>query len=130
MTPSLSPNSSYLFATKKSETTHTPTAMRSTFRDIDIRSRSHTTYVSEKDSQTIASSKPVQKQGVFKMRKLSRREQVLAHFVKGQDMSIKDISAKVKGCSEKTIQRELNSLVLDHVIERIGEKRWSRYILR
>lgn len=66
----------------------------------------------------------------FQMRKQSRREQILALFVKGVDVSIKDIAARIKGCSEKTIQRELNALLYDGVIERIGEKRWSRYILR
>jgi hypothetical protein len=68
--------------------------------------------------------------GIFKARKVSRREQILGVFVRGRDISIKDISAKVKGCSEKTIQRELNTLVYDHLLERIGEKRWSRYVLR
>ena len=66
----------------------------------------------------------------FQMKKLSRREQILALFVRGVDVSIKDIAARIKGCSEKTIQRELNALLYDNVIERIGEKRWSRYILR
>ncbi len=66
----------------------------------------------------------------FQMKKLSRREQILALFVKGVDVSIKDIAARIKGCSEKTIQRELNALLYDNVIERIGEKRWSRYVLR
>jgi hypothetical protein len=66
----------------------------------------------------------------FQMKKMSRREQILALFVKGVDVSIKDIAARIKGCSEKTIQRELNALLYDNVIERIGEKRWSRYVLR
>lgn len=66
----------------------------------------------------------------FQMRKSGRREQILALFVKGVDVSIKDIAARIRGCSEKTIQRELNALLYDNVIERIGEKRWSRYILR
>lgn len=66
----------------------------------------------------------------FQMKKLSRRDQILALFVRGVDVSIKDITARIKGCSEKTIQRELNSLLYDNVIERIGEKRWSRYVLR
>lgn len=66
----------------------------------------------------------------FQNRKQTRREQIVSLFVKGVDVSIKDISARIKGCSEKTIQRELNVLVLDNVIERIGEKRWSRYVLR
>lgn len=66
----------------------------------------------------------------FQMRKQSRRDQILTLFVKGVDVSIKDIAARIKGCSEKTIQRELNALLYDGIIERIGEKRWSRYILR
>lgn len=66
----------------------------------------------------------------FQMKKTSRREQILALFVRGVDVSIKDIAARIKGCSEKTIQRELNALLYDNVIERIGEKRWSRYVLR
>lgn len=66
----------------------------------------------------------------FQMRKQSRRDQILGLFVRGVDVSIKDIAAKIKGCSEKTIQRELNALLYDNVIERIGEKRWSRYVLR
>lgn len=66
----------------------------------------------------------------FQMRKSGRREQILALFVKGVDVSIKDIAVRIKGCSEKTIQRELNALLYDNVIERIGEKRWSRYVLR
>jgi hypothetical protein len=66
----------------------------------------------------------------FQTRKHSRREQILALFVKGVDVSIKDIASRIRGCSEKTIQRELNTLLYDNVIERIGEKRWSRYMLR
>ena len=66
----------------------------------------------------------------FQMKKLTRRDQILALFVRGVDVSIKDIAARIKGCSEKTIQRELNALLYDNIIERIGEKRWSRYVLR
>lgn len=75
-----------------------------------------------KEGRTISSS--------FQMRKNGRREQILALFVKGVDVSIKDIATRIRGCSEKTIQRELNSLLADNLIERIGEKRWSRYVLR
>ena len=66
----------------------------------------------------------------FQLRKNTRMDQILALFVKGVDISIKDISTRIKGCSEKTIQRELNNLVSNGKIQRIGEKRWSRYILR
>ncbi len=42
-------------------------------------------------------------------------------------ISIKDISLSFTDCSEKTIQRELNNLVLKGKLKKIGAKRWSRY---
>jgi len=62
-------------------------------------------------------------------RKQNRREQIISLFTKGVEISIHDISKKVIGCSIKTLQRELNSLVIDKKIDRIGDKRWSKYIL-
>ncbi|HVZ75670.1 MAG TPA: hypothetical protein VG934_00100 [Candidatus Paceibacterota bacterium] len=43
-------------------------------------------------------------------------------------VSIKDIAKVVKGCSEKTIQRELANLIKQGLVERRGEKRWSLYV--
>ena len=42
-------------------------------------------------------------------------------------VSIKDISLTFTDCSEKTIQRELNTLVSKGQLKKIGSKRWSRY---
>ncbi len=61
-------------------------------------------------------------------RKLSRREEVLK-TLSSVPVSIKEVSEKVLGCSEKTLQRELNALVDKRQAIRVGEKRWSRYIL-
>jgi len=83
--------------------------------------------------ETIMSYKEKIKEDIsssFQMRKQSRKEEVLSLFVRGVDVSIKDISARIRGCSEKTIQRELNTLLFEDRIERIGEKRWSRYVLK
>jgi len=44
-------------------------------------------------------------------------------------ISIKDISSQFIDCSEKTIQRELNALVLKGELKKTGSKRWSRYSL-
>lgn len=41
--------------------------------------------------------------------------------------SIKDISLSFLDCSEKTIQRELNALVIAGKLTKSGSKRWSRY---
>ncbi len=37
--------------------------------------------------------------------------------------------AELKAISEKTVQRELNSMIMNGLIIKKGEKRWSRYIL-
>jgi len=44
--------------------------------------------------------------------------------------SIKDISLAFNDCSEKTIQRELNALVLNGKLVKTGAKRWSRYAIK
>ncbi len=64
--------------------------------------------------------------------KLNRRGVILKLFKnkKGKEFTIKDISYEVSDCSEKTIQRELISLVADGVLEKQGERRWSRYSLK
>ncbi|HVV15265.1 MAG TPA: DeoR family transcriptional regulator [Candidatus Paceibacterota bacterium] len=50
-------------------------------------------------------------------------------FVKShKGVSIKEIAAVVRGCSEKTIQRELAGLIRQGLIQRKGEKRWSIYV--
>ncbi len=53
--------------------------------------------------------------------------------------TIKDIKDKIKttpeqasflvSCSEKTLQRELVSMVKDGVLNKTGKKRWSRYFV-
>ena len=61
--------------------------------------------------------------------KIARRNDVLNIVkVKGQ-VSIKDIVLMLKDVSEKTIQRELFSLVSEGVLKKEGEKRWSVYKL-
>lgn len=48
--------------------------------------------------------------------------------VSGVGASIKDIAATIKGCSEKTIQRELGGLIQAGLVRRVGERRWSQYL--
>ena len=57
------------------------------------------------------------------------RLSVILDFVKkNKGVSIKDIAGVVHGCSEKTIQRELATLIRQGLIERRGERRWSVYL--
>lgn len=62
-------------------------------------------------------------------RKDKRKDKVLEALGKKEDSSIKDIARQVKGCSEKTIQRELNSLIGEGLVNKKGERRWSVYSL-
>lgn len=59
----------------------------------------------------------------------SRRARILTIIEAKGEVSIKDITDIITDVSEKTIQRELNAMIEDNQIKRIGERRWSKYIL-
>lgn len=59
----------------------------------------------------------------------NRRSLIVGLLRTKSNLTIKDFSAVIKGCSDKTIQRELQSLVKSGVLKKEGERRWSRYSL-
>lgn len=59
----------------------------------------------------------------------SRRARILTIIEAKGEVSIKDITDIITDISEKTIQRELNAMIEDNQIKRIGERRWSKYVL-
>ena len=77
----------------------------------------------------------------FDVLKKQRRESILkvVKTING-GATIKDIKDKASvtllktdplvTCSEKTLQRELISMVKDNVLDRMGEKRWSKYFMK
>jgi DNA-binding transcriptional ArsR family regulator len=58
-----------------------------------------------------------------------RRETILSVIKNKQKASIKDISTIIRGVSEKTIQRELLTLIEAGMVLKKGERRWSTYSL-
>lgn len=58
-----------------------------------------------------------------------RREAVVSVIRSKGSVSIKDISTLIRGVSEKTIQRELATLVGAGLVVKQGERRWSTYSL-
>ncbi len=56
-----------------------------------------------------------------------RTKKILTLIKDKKEISIKDISLAFTDCSEKTIQRELNSLISKGQLKKTGAKRWSRY---
>ncbi|TRZ51100.1 hypothetical protein D4R99_04855 [bacterium] len=59
----------------------------------------------------------------------TRRELILSLVREKGELSIKDITAHFSDCGEKTIQRELAALVVNNVLKKTGDRRWSRYSL-
>lgn len=63
-----------------------------------------------------------------------RRDQIITIIKQKGDgkgsVNIKDITDKIRDCSEKTIQRELISMVESGVLKKTGERRWSTYSLK
>lgn len=56
-----------------------------------------------------------------------RREQIVTILKARGTATIKDIANVIKDVSEKTIQRELNAMIEDNIVQRHGERRWSTY---
>ena len=61
--------------------------------------------------------------------KNKRRDLIIQMLRDKNDLTIKEIAAEITDCSEKTIQRELVSLVEKGSLKKTGERRWSRYSL-
>jgi len=71
----------------------------------------------------------------FETLKRQRREEIISIIASSPNgATITDIKSKATGslvsCGEKTLQRELVSMVKDNVLNKIGEKRWSRYFIK
>jgi len=71
----------------------------------------------------------------FDILKKQRRGEIINLIQKrGGSATITDIKNGASGlltsCSEKTLQRELISMVKEDVLNKMGEKRWSRYFIK
>jgi len=60
----------------------------------------------------------------------SRRKRILEIVKARGAVTINEFIDAIKGCSSKTIQRELTSLVLSGTLKKTGERRWSKYSLK
>ncbi|MCB9805979.1 DeoR family transcriptional regulator [Candidatus Nomurabacteria bacterium] len=60
----------------------------------------------------------------------NRKADILDILKSDGKVSIKDISDKIAGCSEKTIQRDLIQLINEGLVIKEGERRWSKYFLK
>ncbi|MES2986002.1 MAG: hypothetical protein V4686_02660 [Patescibacteria group bacterium] len=60
----------------------------------------------------------------------TRRKKILEVVKSKGQATIHEFIQSIQGCSSKTIQRELTSLVLSGTLKKTGERRWSKYSLR
>lgn len=87
--------------------------------------------VQRTEGETLALNKHIHKGHADVQEKKSERQELIITALKGQShLTIKDFSRIIKGCSEKTIQRELLAMVDSGLIKKEGERRWSRYSLK
>jgi hypothetical protein len=87
-----------------------------------------------KDNQnySVLNKKPLEKKNPTeeKIKDKSNRQDIITSMLKsGVKLTIKDFTKNIKDCSEKTIQRELLSLVAKGILKKEGERRWSKYFL-
>lgn len=60
--------------------------------------------------------------------KKSQRQKAILRLIKEKgEISVKDAARVVHNCSEKTLQRELQALVREGVLQKEGKRRWTRY---
>lgn len=82
---------------------------------------------SKKTSDTKRKSDWQQDRSAIKQK--SRRLDILSILQKKDSITIKDVAEVITDCSEKTLQRELLSMVESGVLKKEGERRWSTYAL-
>lgn len=62
---------------------------------------------------------------------MTERQTTIVREIKNKgQLTIRDLVGKIEGISEKTIQRELLSLVESGVLQKEGERRWSKYSVK
>lgn len=71
----------------------------------------------------------VKDNNVLKDTKDKRQDIIIALVKKHRTLTIKGFTSVITDCSEKTIQRELLTLVTKGVLKKEGERRWSTYSL-
>lgn len=93
-----------------------------------VENAEETLMISDKIEQK-SPEKPLKAFGAVSVKKNSRQSIIIGTLKRKKEIMIKDVSPLISGCSEKTIQRELSSMVHAGVLKKTGEKRWSRYSL-
>lgn len=85
----------------------------------------------EPSQSTKKIEKPIQQSSMSTTLDIGTRRKKILEVVKSKGQAtIHEFIQSIQGCSSKTIQRELTSLVLSGTLKKTGERRWSKYSLR
>ncbi len=79
--------------------------------------------------QQIKKPAPLKEFSSVSVKKNQRKSVIINLLKRKKEVMIKDIVGLIDNCSEKTIQRELLSLVDEGVLKKSGERRWTKYSL-
>jgi len=80
-------------------------------------------------NQPSKKSPPLKEFSPVSVKKNQRKSVIINLLKRKKEAMIKDIVGLIDNCSEKTIQRELLSLVEEGVLKKSGERRWTKYSL-
>lgn len=95
-------------------------SMRQAFKDINQKADISGSVKRDMPKEASGTAQPASQ--------LSDRQMVIIREIRNRgQLTIRDLADKIKGCSEKTIQRELLALVGAGVLKKEGERRWSKY---
>ena len=102
---------------------------RSLFHGKSLSEKDQEFYIGHKNKNStkerIATISKAKNKGQIKM---SDRVSLILDLLKNKDrISIKDVSNSIEGVGEKTLQRELLSMVQKGLLIKEGERRWSTY---
>lgn len=97
--------------------------------ETDSSAQSKTSFSFKGHVKDIRSGKAFESPVINSFKSTNRNELIISMLRSQGPLTVKDFSLKITDCSEKTIQRLLNTMVLEGSIKRVGERRWSRYML-
>lgn len=95
--------------------------------NVEKKSSLYTNETTESNQQSEKNQKLYEVKSPVDMRKINRRNLILNTIKKKGSVMIKDLSPVIKGCSDKTIQRELSALIKSGLVVKEGKRRWSVY---
>lgn len=85
--------------------------------------------IKDKNSDSEGKSNRLKEFGPVAIKKNKRQSIIINLLKRKKEIMVKDVAEIISECSEKTLQRELLSLVSQGILNKEGERRWTKYSL-